>query len=157
MLLAGLALLAGALLTASLDVAGLRAGATPPELLMWGAVGVLFARVFALGPLVVAVPLLLAGIELAAGGSGAVAVAGAGDPLTLALPGARSLELTAFVFAAAYATWAVRFGLRPELTLPLLLAVLVASVLTELPALTLLAAALLLPALDRLPALLQEP
>ena len=137
-------------------MAGLRVGATPAELVFWAAIGVLFARVFAVGALVLAVPVMLAGIELASGGGAAAAMAEAGDPLTLALPGDRSFELTALVFAAAYGAWAVRFGLRWKLTLPLLGAACVASVLAELPVLTLLAAALLLPSLDRLPALLRE-
>lgn len=152
----GFALLGGGLLTLTLDLAGLRVGATPAELVLWGAVGVLFARVFAAGALVVAVPVLLAGIELLMGGDGSVARAGSGDPLTLALPDDRALDLTAFVFAAAYAAWAVRFELRWRVSAAGLAAVLVASVLTSLPVLTLLGAALLLPALDRLPALLRE-
>ncbi|MCW3011119.1 MAG: hypothetical protein JWO90_1523 [Solirubrobacterales bacterium] len=157
MLIPLLAVLGGGLLTATLDVAGLRVGATPAELVRGGAVGVLFARVFAVSGLVLAVPLLLAGLELAAGGGGTSAPAAAGDPLTLAFPDERRLELTQLVFAAAYATWALRFALRPWVVLPLLGAVLLASVARDgdLLALTLLGAALLLPNLDGLPPLLR--
>ena len=154
-----LALLGGGLLTAALDAAGLRVGATPAEVVLWAAAGVLFARVFPLGALVVAVPLLLAGIELAAGGGGPSAPAEAGDPLTLAFPDERRLDAAELAFAAAYAAWALRFGLRIRATLPLLAVVLVASVARDgdLLAVTLLGAALLLPNLDRLVALVREP
>ncbi len=153
-----LAAAGGALLTAILNVAGLRVGATPGELVLWSAVGVLFARLFRIGGLVIAVPLLLAGIELAAGGSGVVGPAGAGDPLTLAFPGDHRLALDELVFAAAYAAWAWAFGLRWRLTCALLVLVLLASLLRDsaLPALTLLAVALLAPNLDRLGGLLRE-
>ena len=156
MLLALLAVAGGGLLTATLNAAGLRVGATPAEIVLWGATGVLFARVFALGPLVVAVPVLLAGIELAAG-TGTGGPAGAGDPLTLAVPGGRGLGLTELVFAAAYAAWAHRFELRWRLTSTALVAVLLASVAADgtLPALTLLGVALLLPNADRLGGLLR--
>lgn len=157
MLPALLAVAGGGLLTATLNVAGLRVGATPAEIVLWGAAGVLFARTFALGPLVLAVPVLLAGIELATGAA-AAGPAQAGDPLTLALPGDRSLELTVLVFAAAYAAWAQRFGLRWLATSAALVAVLVASAVAEgaLPAVTLLGVALLLPNADRLGRLLRE-
>lgn len=158
MLPALLALLGGGLLTAILNLAGLRVGATPAELVLWGAVGVLFARVFRIGGLVLALPLLLAGIELAAGGAGTAGAAGAGDPLTLAFPGEHRLALDELVFAAAYAAWALLFGLRWRATWAAIGLVLLASLLRdgELPALTLLAVALLLPNLDRLGAVLQE-
>jgi len=153
-----LALLGGGLLTATLNVAGLRVGATPAEIVLWAAVGVLFARVFSVGALVLALPVLLAGIELAAGTAGASAAAQAGDPLTLALPGDRRLELTSLVFGAAYGAWAERFGLRVWVTWVSLGAVLLASVARDgqLPTVTLLALALLLPNLDRLGRLLHE-
>ncbi len=155
-LLAGLG---GGLLTAALDAAGLRVGATPAEVVLWAAAGVLFARVFSLGALVVAVPLLLAGIELAAGGGGPSAPAEAGDPLTLAFPDERRLAAAELAFAAAYAAWALSFGLRWPLVWTLLAAVLVASVARDgdLPAVTLLGAALLLSNLDRLGALARAP
>ncbi len=158
MLPALLALLGGGLLTATLNVAGLRVGATPAEIVVWGAVGVLFARVFSVGALVLAVPVLLAGIELAAGTGGASAAAQAGDPLTLAFPDDRRLELTSLVFAAAYGAWAQRFGLRAPATWVALGAVLLASVARDgqLPTVTLLGLALLLPNLDRLGRLLRE-
>ncbi len=153
-----LAALGGALLTAILNVAGLRVGATPGELVLWSSVGVLFARVFRIGGLVIALPLLLAGIELAARGGGVVGPADAGDPLTLAFPGNHRLVLDELVFAAAYAAWAWQFGLRWRLTCGLLLVVLLVSLLRDsaLPALTLLAAALLVPNLDRLGGVLRE-
>lgn len=152
-----LAALGGGLLTAILNLAGLRVGATPAELVLWGSVGVLFARVFRIGGLVIAVPLLLAGIELAAGG-GTAGPADAGDPLTLAFPGDHRLALDELVFAAAYAAWAWEFGLRRRVTWTALALVLLASLLRDsaLPALTLLAIALLLPNLDRLGGVLRE-
>lgn len=157
MLLAGLAVLGGGLLTATLNVAGLRVGATPAEVVLWGAVGVLFARAFPVGALVLALPVLLAGIELAAGPSGASAPALGGDPLTLAFPDERRLELTQLVFAAAYGAWARAFGLRVGVTWFALGAVLFASIARDgqLPAVTLLGAALLLSNLDRLGRLLR--
>lgn len=159
MLPALLAVLGGGLLTATLNVAGLRVGATPAELVLWAGSGVLFARVFSLGALVLAVPVLVAGIELAAGGgtTAGAAGAGAGDPLTLAFPGDRRLDLTQVLFAAAYARWAQRFGLRWPATAAALAAVLLAAVVVggELPVLTLLGLALLLPNADRLGPLLR--
>jgi len=151
-----LAVVGGGLLTATLNVAGLRVGATPAEIVLWGAAGVLFARVFSVGALVIAVPVLLAGIELAAGASGPSSPAEAGDPLTLAFPDERRLELTQLVFAAAYGAWAQRFGLRAGVTCVALGAVLLASVARDgqLPVVTLLGLALLLPNADRLGRLL---
>jgi len=153
-----LALVGGGLLTATLNVAGLRVGATPAEVVLWGALGVLFAQVFSVGALVLALPVLLAGIELAAGPGGPSAAAQAGDPLTLAFPDERRLELTALVFAAAYGAWAQRFGLRAPVVWVALGAVLLASVARDgqLPAVTLLGVALLLPNLNRLGRLLRE-
>ncbi len=153
-----LAAAGGGLLTAILNIAGLRVGATPGELVLWGAVGVLFARIFRIGGLVIALPLVLAGIELAAGGGGVTGPAGAGDPLTLAFPGDHRLALDELVFATAYATWAWTFGLRWRVTCSLLAVVLLASLLRDsaLPALTLLAAALLVPNVDRLGGVLRE-
>jgi len=153
-----LAVLGGGLLTATLNVAGLRVGATPAEVVLWGALGVLFARVFSVGALVVAVPLLLAGIELASGPGGPSAPAEAGDPLTLAFPDERRLELAPLVFAAAYGAWAQRFGLRTGVTWVALGAVLFASVARDgqLPVATLLGVALLLPNVDRLGRLVRE-
>ena len=155
---AALAVLGGALLTATLDVAGLRVGATPAELVLWGALGVLFARVFSVGALVLAVPVLLAGIELASGAGGPAAAAGAGDPFTLAFPAGHRLEVTQLVFATAYAAWARHFGLRTGVTWAGLAAVLAVSLARDgdLPAVTLLGLALLLPNLDRLAGLLRE-
>jgi hypothetical protein len=155
---AALAVLGGGLLTATLNVAGLKVGATPAEVVLWGALGVLFARVFSVGALVVAVPLLLAGIELASGPGGPSAPAEAGDPLTLAFPNERRLELAPLVFAAAYGAWAQRFGLRTGVTWVALGAVLFASVARDgqLPVATLLGVALLLPNVDRLGRLVRE-
>lgn len=159
MLVALLVVLGGGLLTATLDGAGLRVGATPAELVLWGGIGVLFARTFSLGALVVAVPVLLAGIELLSGGVGGTsAVAGAGDPFTLAFPAERRLEVAQVAFAAAYATWAHAFGLRRRVTWAALAAVLLGSVARDgqLAAVTLLGAALLLPNLDHLGRLLRS-
>lgn len=152
MLVALLVGLGGGLLTGVLDAAGAGVGATPAELLLWGAVGVVFARVFAAAPLAVAVPLLVAGLELGSGGWGAGGGGGAGDPLTLGFGASTHLEATEVAFAAAYATWAARLGLRDEFTRGLLVGVLVLVVATDrgLPPLTALGAALLVPNADRL-------
>ena len=158
MLPALLAVLCGGLLTATLNVAGLRVGATPAEVVLWGALGVLFARVFSVGALVVAAPMLLAGIELASGPGGPSAPAEAGDPLTLAFPDERRLELAPLVFAAAYGAWVQRFRLRTGVTCVALGAVLLVSVARDgqLPTTALLGVALLLPNLDRLGRLARE-
>lgn len=150
--------LGGGLTTAVLDLAGLRVGATPAELVLWCAVGALFSRIFATAPLVVAIPLLLAGIELAAGSGGAAGPAEAGDPLSLAFPGGHALPLDQLVFAAAYVAWARAFGLRTGATLVVVGPVLLVSVLNDgaLPVFTLLAVALLVPNSDRLARLLRE-
>ena len=157
MLPALLAVLGGGLLTATLNVAGLRVGATPAEIVLWGALGVLFARVFSVGALVIALPVLLGGLELAMGSGGPSAPGEAGDPLTLAFPDERRLELAPLAFAAAYGAWAQRFELRTGVTCVALAAVLFASVARdgELPTATLLGLALLAPNLDRLGRLLQ--
>ncbi len=149
-----LAALAGGLLTGTLDAGGLQLGATPAEALLAAAGGVLFARVFSAAALVLAVPVLLAGLELATGAGGPTSPAAGGDALTLGLPGGHRLELLVVVWAAAYAAWAHDAGLRRGVTWPALAAVLLAVAARDgnLPAVTLLGVALVAPNLDRLAA-----
>src|SRR4051794_35842413 len=154
MLPAALVALGAALLTAVLDAIGAGVAASPAELLMWGALGVLFARVFEAAPLALAIPLLVAAVELGAGGLGAADAAahpGASDPLTLALPGGGRLDATEVVFAAMYAAWAQRFGLRRRTTWAALAAALVVLVASDraLPPLTVLGGVFLLVNADR--------
>lgn len=153
-----LAFLAGGLLTGALDAAGLQLGATPAEALLAAAAGVLFARVFCVGALVLALPVLLAGIELGTGGGGVTALPTGGDPLVLGLPGGHRLELLTVLWAAAYAAWAHAFGLRCGVTWAALAVVLLVTAARDgdLPALTLLAVALLGSNLGRLGGLLRE-
>jgi hypothetical protein len=148
-------LAAGAgLLTAFAEAADARLLATPPEALLWGALGVLFARVFRAGPLVVAVPLLVAGIDVALGGADGPAPGG--DPLTLALPWGSRVLATEAAFAAAAWWWAGRVpDLRTRATRAALLVALAAAVVTgrAVPGLTALGLAFLAVNADRLPAL----
>ena len=139
------------LLTAIADAAGAGLLATPPEALLWGALGVLFARVFCAGPLVVGVPLLLAGIDVALGGADGPAPAG--DPLTLGLPGGARVLATEAAFAAAAWWWAGRVaGLRTRATRLALAAALATAVLAgrDVPGLTALGLAFLAVNADRL-------
>jgi len=148
-------LAAGAgLLTALANAAGAGLLATPPEALLWGALGVLFARTFRAGPLVVGVPLLVAGIDLAL--AGADGGAPGGDPLTLGLPGGGRLLATETAFAAAAWWWAGRVpGLRTRASRLALAAALVATVALgrDVPGLAALGLAFLGVNADRLPRL----
>ncbi len=157
----GLAVLAAgaALLAAALAGAGAGAAATPVEALVGAAAGLLFAHAFAIPSAVVGVPLLVAGIDLAAlTGRQELAAGGGGDVLALALPRwgggppVAQLSLLDATFLAMYAAWAVRFALRPRVTVRLLAAALAATVTLSVatartvPVLPVLAAAFLLPA-----------
>jgi hypothetical protein len=161
----------GVLLAAALARAGVGVVATPVETAFAAAAGLLFAYAFPLPAALVAVPLLVAGIDLAAAlGSGVVRPLNEEvDVLTLALPAwgggepVAALGLLDATFLAMFAAWAVRFDLRPRLTLVLLAlalaAVVAAGVAGEraVPALPALALAFLVPAADRLRRMLRQP
>jgi len=170
----GLAVFGGgaALLATALAVQDVGAAANPVEALLAAAAGLLFAWAFALPAAVVALPLLVAGIDLASvltGPGEPVTPAAPADVLTFDLPvwagggSAARLNLLDATFIALFAAWSLRFGLRPRVTIPLMVAGLAAAVALGLAldeavrALLVLAAALLLPVIDRIPALLRGP
>ncbi len=161
-----------ALLATALAVKDVGAVANPVEALLAAAAGLLFAWAFALPAAVVALPLLVAGIDLAS------VLTGPGEPVTPPTPvdvltfdlpvwggggSAARLNLLDATFVALFAAWALRFALRPRVTIPLMVAGLAGAVALGLaldeavPALPFLAAALLLPAADRIPGLLRAP
>ncbi len=96
--------------------------ATPFEVVGWACAGALFARVFAERALAIGVPLLVGAIDIASlggvlgdpGSSVPAEIAGPGDPLSFALPGATLtsplVEVTLVVFLAASAVWARRLA-----------------------------------------------
>jgi hypothetical protein len=156
-------------LAAVLAVQDVGAAANPVEALAGAAAGLLFAWAFAAPIAVVALPIVVAGVDLASVLTGpAEPLRGPGpvDVLTLDLPalgGGESVSRLGGLdatFLALFAAWSLRYGLRPRLTIPLMALGLAAAVALGLaldramPALPFLAAALLLPSLDRLPALL---
>ena len=154
-----------AFLAVALNASDVGAAATPVEALLGATAGLLFAIAFPVPAAVVAVPLLVGGIDLASAlGAGADPVVVPGDDpsvLTLALPAwgggmdVARIGLLDAVFLALYAAWAVRFSLRPRLTIPLMAAGLAAAAALSVafdravPALPFLALALLLPAAKR--------
>jgi hypothetical protein len=149
----------GAAAVVAVDRAQLDAAATPLEALAWAAAGVAFAVVLDAPPLVVALPLFVAAVDLVQSwGAAAGPPAGApGDALVLTLPdGSGRLTAPEAVFLGAFAAYARRFGLRERLTLAAMAAALVVAVgWAPLPALALLSAGALLPNVDRAPALLR--
>ena len=163
-----------ALLAVALNGRGVLAGATPVEVLFGAAAGLLFAYGFAVGAAVVALPVVVAGIDaaslLSGGPADAVDARAGADLLTLALPawGAATpgslpaLGLLDATFLALFAAWSVRFGLRPRVGVPLMVVLLVGAVLLSLaldralPTLPFLALGLLAPALGRVPALVRN-
>jgi hypothetical protein len=170
----GLAVLGvgAALLAVALNGRDVAAGATPVEALFAAAAGLLFAVGFSVPAAVVALPILVAGIDAAsvlAGGAGDVPASGA-DPevLTLDLPSwgdgdpVPRLSLLDATFLALFAAWSLHFALRPRIVVPLLViglaaaAVLSLALDRSLPTLPFLAAAFLLPVLDRIPHLLRS-
>lgn len=171
---AGLAVLGvgAALLAVALNTQDATVGATPVEALFAAAAGLLFAYGFAIPAAVVALPLLVAGIDgasLIAGGAEVVRTsAGEPDVLTLDLPSwgdaepLPRLSLIDATFLALFAAWSVRFALRPRLAIPLMvggLMVAVAVTVTlerSVPTLPFLAVAFLLPAVDRIGRLLRS-
>lgn len=151
-----LALGAG-LLAASFDQVDGRAGASVPEALAWCAGGLLFARAFGTAAVAVAVPLLLAGLDIAGViGSTSILddVARAGDPLTLELPawgGGQAAVLPALQAGVlgALAAWASRHGFRTPWTSVFMLEAAVLGVVLGLPSIALVVVAFLLPNADR--------
>jgi hypothetical protein len=174
LVLAGSGLLVGAM-----DAAGAGASATVPEAVFAGAIGILLARALCAfaGPAVaLAVPLFVALVDAWSVAAGPSSRLVQGEPrgaaeLTFDLPSwggtldgpASRLGLPDAIFLAAFATWAVRLGLRPRATAAGmvcgLLATLAISLATDraIPALPLLAVGYWLPNLDRLTGLLRAP
>lgn len=158
--------LGAALLAVALDGADVIAQATPADVLFGASAGLLFAFGTATPATAVAVPLLVAGIDLAAllaGGEGLAR--GDGGVLSLTLPGGPdvpALGLLDAVFLAAFAAWALEYDLRPRIavaamTAGLALAVVLTLALdTALPTLPFLAAGLLVPSVTRIPHLLRS-
>ena len=161
-----------AFLAAVLSAQDVGAAANPVEALAGAAAGLLFAWAFASPLAVVALPLVVAGVDLASVLTGpAEPLRGSGpvDILTLDLPplgGGDSvgrLGVLDATFLALFAAWSIRYALRPRVAIPLMVLALCGSVALGLaadramPALPFLAAAFLLPAVTRLPGLLRRP
>jgi hypothetical protein len=160
------------LLSTALAGQDVGAAANVPEALFAAAAGMLFASAFGIPGAVVALPILVAGIDAASVLTGPDEPLGDFDPvdvLTFDLPawgGERpSIARLGFLdatFLAMFAAWSLRFALRPRLALPLMVVGLAASVALAvaldraIPALPFVAAGFLLPALDRLPRLLRS-
>jgi hypothetical protein len=160
-----------ALLAVALNARDVGAAATPVEALFGAAAGLLFGIGFGIPAVVVALPVLVAGIDAASllgGGSEALVRAGDDpDVLTLDLPrwggggDVAQLGLLDAVVLSLFAAWSLRFALRPRLALPLMAAGLAASaglgvaLDQALPALPFLAVGFLLPASTRIPRLLR--
>ena len=158
------------LLAAALAVKDVGAAANPVEALLAASAGLLFAYAFALPAAIVALPLLVAGIDLASvltGPGESLAPSDPVDVLTFDLPfwsgegSVARLALLDATFLALFAAWAVRFDLRPRVVVPLLVLAPAAAVALgvaldrAVPSLPFLAAALLLPAIDRVARLLR--
>jgi hypothetical protein len=169
----GAGLLVGALNAGAPSGVGVqRAGANVAEALLAAAAGLLFARWLETRVVAVAVPLIVAGIDIwsvTSGPSSKLLERGGDtvDPLNFDLPAwggtgsAGHLGLSDAFFLSMFAAWAWRYGLRRTATLAGLALGLVGSLVLALvldravPALPLLAAGYLLPNLDRLPGLLR--
>jgi hypothetical protein len=169
----GLAVLGvgAALLAVALNERDAMVGATPVEALFGAAAGLLFAYGFAVPAAVVALPILVAGIDGASlfGAAEAVRTSAAEpDVLTLDLPAwgdggpLPRLNLIDATFLALFAAWSLRYALRPRLAIPLMVSGLVAAVVLtvtlerSIPTLPFLALGFLLPALDRVGQLLRS-
>jgi hypothetical protein len=162
--------LGAALLAVALNGRDVVVGATPVEALFGAAAGLLFAYGFAVPAAVVALPLVVAGIDAASllGGAPEASARSTSDLLTLHLPawgsGAQPpvLGLLDATFLALFAAWSLRFGLRPRAAIALMVLALAGAVALSvavgraLPTVPFLAVGFLLPALDRLPALLRS-
>ena len=169
-----LALLAtgGGLVAGALQVAQAGAAASASKLLFAGALGMLLARLLDTPPVIVAVPLFVAGIALAGtlGSSGSPLVhdhAHMADFVTISLPrwggrGETQLSLADVIFLAFFAAGAWRYGFRRRITAAGLYiglgATLAAGVAAgrELPVLPGLAVGLLVPNLDRVVAMMRR-
>jgi hypothetical protein len=156
---------------------GLRAAHVGPEadvfqVALCAAVGMLFARILAAPPALVAIPLLVAAIDawsVFSGPSSSLIAEqpGATDYLTLQLPQwgrdkTGQLGISDVVFLACFAAWAWRFDLRRRATGAALVGALVAGPVLDvalgqaIPVLPLLAVAFLAPNIDRIVRLLRE-
>ncbi len=149
--------LGSGLLMAAFDQVGARAGATVPEALAWCAGGLLFARAFSGPGLAIAVPLLLAGLDVG-GVTGGTAVlddfARAGDPLTLELPawgGGQAAVLPALEAGVlgALAAWGWSLRFRSPWTNVIMLEAAVLAVVLVLPGIAVIIAAYLVVNADR--------
>ena len=143
--------------------------ANTAEALFAAAAGLLFGWAFAAPAAVIALPLLVAGIDLAAvlSGPGEPLRGTAVDILSFDLPrlgggSAARIGLLDATFLAMFAGWSLRYALRPRLVIPLMVAGLCASVALSLaldrpvPALPFIALLFLLPVADRLRGLLAQ-
>jgi hypothetical protein len=160
------AIAAGAVATAVLNLAGVGALANVPEAILGAGIGLLLAATLATPAVALAVPLFVAAIDIWSVASGPTSrlVQSGRDPvdaLSFDMPAwgggtAGGLGLSDAVFIAMFAGWAWRFGMRRRATIAGmtagLLAALVLSLATHdaIPALPLIAAGYLLPNLDRL-------
>lgn len=153
---------------------GVGAGANVFEALLAGAGGLLFARWLAAPVIAVALPLLVAAIDIlsvAFGPTSRLLEGGTGrvDALSFDLPAwghagsAGHLGLSDAFFVALFAAWALHLGFRGRATIVGLLSGLLAALVLgvtldrAIPALPLLAAGYLLPNADRAWALLARP
>ena len=158
-----------ALLVAALDAAGVGPGACTFEALAAGSLGALLGGMLAVPAVAVGVPLFVAAVDTWSVIAGPSSRLINGEPrgtaeLTFDLPSwggslgdaAARLGLTDAIFMAMFATWTMRFGLRPRATAfgmaAGLVATVVLSVTTDhaIPALPLLAVGYWLPNVDRL-------
>jgi hypothetical protein len=165
-----LLVLGSGLIAAAATEAGSIPVADVTKALFAAVLGMLLARALAEPAIVIAVPLFVAGIDIAsvAGGPSDLLARDSsrtGEFLSVYLPawgGGRAgvLGLADLIFLAFFASSAWRFGLRRRITGAALLLALPATVVIQLeldsavPALPVLAAALLLPNLDLLPRML---
>lgn len=158
--------LGAGLLMATLNAAGVGAGANVAEALVAAAVGLLFARWLRAPAVAVAVPVFVAAIDVwsvASGPTSRLIEQGldASDPLSLDMPAwgggsAGQLGVSDAVFLSMFAAWAMHFGFRRTATilgmaLGLIGSLVLSLVLDEaIPALPLLAIGYLLPNVDRI-------
>jgi hypothetical protein len=153
---------------------GVGAGANVPEAMLAAAVGLLFARWLETRVVAIAVPIIVAGIDIwsvASGPASKLLENGTDtvDPLSFDLPAwgdmgsAGHLGLSDAFFLSMFAAWGWRYGLRRRATIAGMALGLIASLGVSIwldraiPALPLIAAGYLLPNLDRIPALLRGP
>jgi hypothetical protein len=148
------------------------AAANPVEALFAASVGMLFGFAFGVPAAVIALPLVVAGIDAAsvfAGGDEELARGGEpADVLTFDLPlwggggSVARLGLLDATFLALFAAWSVRYALRPRLALPLMVLALGAAVAVgvaldrAVPALPLVALAFLAPGIGRFAPMLRS-